>query len=165
MYVLLNLERRTFLFHFHTDHDIQVFCLGCSLLIVLAILIKLRSISILYEVTSVMTISLLIDTFLNKVIVEFLYQIVLTLEVNHRTGFTFLINKEQTWDMGIFSHFGIIGTEGRRDMHDTGTILCTECLTLHLHKLILTVLARKHLLRMSLSIGLHIIGSISINFS
>ena len=117
-----------------------------------------------------MSIARFVDTLSDEVVVELFHQIILTLKVNHRTGFTFFIYKEQTGDAGILSHLGIVSTKSRRDMHDTGTILCShiitgnhaESLTLHLHKLIFAVLTHEHLLRMSLSIGLHIVGGILI---
>ena len=172
MYVLLDLECRTLLLHLHTDDDIQVFCLGSSLLVVLTILIELRGIGILHVVACVMAVALFVDAGSDEVVVEFLHHVVLTLEVNHRTRLTFFINKEQTRDMGILSHLGIIGTEGRGDMYDTGTILSgdivtgdhTESLALHLHKLILTVLTHEHLLGMSGGVCFHIVGCILIEF-
>ena len=119
-----------------------------------------------------MAVAFLVDTCSHKVVVEFLHHVVLTLEVNHRTRLTFLIYKEQTRDMGILCHLGIIGTEGRGDMYDTGTILSgdivtgdhPESLALHLDELILTVLTHEHLLWMSSGISLHIVGSILIEF-
>ena len=172
MHVLLDLQSRTLLLHLHTDHDVQVFSLRSSLLIVLAVLIELRSIGILHIVASVMTITLFIHTLLNEVIVEFVHHIVLTLKVYHRTGLTFLIYKEETWYMGVLCDLGVVGTEGWSDMHDTSTILCghivarnhAECLALHLHELILAILTCEDLLRMSLSVCLHIVGSILVEF-
>ena len=173
MYMLLYLQRRTFLFHLHADHDVQVLCLRGSLLIILAIFVELRCIGILHIVTGMMAITCLVYTFGYEVIVEFLHHVVLTLQVNHRTSLTFLIYKEEAWDMSILGHLRVVSTKGRRDMHDTSTILCrhivswnhTESLTLHLDKLILAILTCKDLLGMSLGIGLHIVGSILIEFS
>ena len=96
-----------------------------------------------------MTITLFVHTLLNEIIVEFVHHIVLTLKVYHRTGLTFLIYKEEAWDVSILSNLGIVSTKGRRDMYDTSTILSgyviarnhTESLALHLHELILAVLA------------------------
>ena len=116
------------------------------------------------------TIACLIYTLRNEIIVEFVDHVVLTLQIDHRTCFTFFINKEETRDVGILSHLGIVGTESWRNMYDTGTILSghiitgdhSESLALHLDELILTVLASKHFLRMSLCISLYIVGSILI---
>ncbi len=74
--------------------------------------------------------------------------------------------------MGILGHLGVVGTKGRRNMHDTGTILSrhivtgdyAESLTLHLHELVLAVFADEDFLRMSLSIRLHIVGGILVEF-
>ena len=115
----------------------------------------------------------LVNTLCHKVIIEFVHHVVFTLKVYHRTSFTFLIYKEQTWDVGILSHLGIVGTKGWSDMYDTSTILSSnvvawdyaESLALHLNKLILAILASKHLLRMHSCILLHVVGSILIELS
>ena len=115
-------------------------------------------------------VALFVDTLCDKVIVEFIHYIVLTLQVYHRTCLTFLIYKEQARDMGILGHLRIVGTKSWCDMHDTGTILCghivtwnhTESLTLHFYELILTVLTHKNLLGMGFCVCLHIVGSICI---
>ena len=172
VHVLLDLECRTLLLHLHTDDDIQVFCLRSSLLVVLTILIELRGVGILHVVACVLAVAFLVDTGSDEVVVEFLHHVILTLEVNHRTRLTFFINKEQTRDMGILSHLGIVGTEGRSNMHDTGTILCcyiiarnhAEGLALHLDELILAVLAGKDFLRMGCGISLYIVGSVLVEF-
>ena len=173
MHVLLDLECGALLLHLHTDNDVQVLGLSGCLLVVLTILVELGCIGVLYVVASVVTVSLYIYTLLNKVIIQFVHYIVLTLEVDHWTCFTFLINKEQAWDVSILSHLGVIGTEGWSDMYDTSTILGSyivtrdyaECFALHLNKLILAILAGEYLLRMCCSILLNIVGSILIELS
>ena len=53
MHMFLYLEHRAILFHLHTYHDIEVFCLSSSLLIISATDIKLRTVGILYIVARV----------------------------------------------------------------------------------------------------------------
>ena len=170
VYVLFNLQRRTLLLHLHTDHDVQVLCLRSCLLIILAVLIEFWGVGVLHIVACMMAVTLLVHTLGDEVVIELVHHIVLTLQVNHRTRLTFLIDQEEAGDMGILGHLGIIGTKSRCDMHDTGTVLCchivtrnhTEGLTLHLHKLIFAVLTCEYLLRMGFRIGLHVVGCILI---
>ena len=70
--------------------------------------------------------------------------------------------------MGVLGYLGIVGTKGRGDMHDTGTVFCghvvtgddTESLALHLHEMILAILADKDFLGMSLGISIDELGLI-----
>ena len=118
-------------------------------------------------------VSSLINTLCYEVIVELVHNIVLTLKVDHWTCFTFLINKEQAWDVSILSYLGVVSTKGWSDMYDTSTILScyiiardyAESLALHLNKLILAILTCEYLLRMSSCVLLNIVGSILVELS
>ena len=107
-----------------------------------------------------MSVCLLVDASAYEVGIEIFDKIELTLEVNHWAGLALLINKVESWDVGILGYLGIIGTECRSDVHDTGTVIGsnvvaeddTESLAIHLNELIATILRSEHLLRMSSSI-------------
>ena len=107
-----------------------------------------------------MSVCLLVDASAYEVGIEVFDEIELTLEVNHRAGLALLINKAERRDVGILGYLGVISTECRSDMNDTGTVIGSnivaeddaESLAVHLNKLIATILRSKYLLRMSSSI-------------
>ena len=115
-----------------------------------------------------MTVLFDIDTVLDKILIKFVHWIVLSFKVDHWTGFTFFINKEEAWNRSIFSHLGIISTKCRSYMYNSRTIFScyvvtendTESLTFHFHELILTGLPFEDVFRVALSKGLHIISSV-----
>ena len=160
MHVLLALESLALLLQLVAEYDVQVFSLIRSLLVPDAIHIKLWVVGILHVAACVMSICLLVDASVHEVGIEVFDEIELTLEVNHWAGLALLINKVESWDVGILSHLGIIGTECRSDVNDTCTVIgsnvvaedYTESLTLHLDELIATILRSEQLLRMSSSI-------------
>ena len=172
VYMLLYLEGNTLLLHFHADHNVQVFSLIGSLLIILTIHIEFRSVSVLHIVTCMTAIALYIHASLHEVIVQLLHHVVLTLQVHHWTSFTFLINKEKRRHFSIFGHFGIISTKGRRNVYDTRTIICRHIVArdhaegafLHLHETVLAILTYEYFFRMSCSILFHEIRRIAIQF-
>ena len=94
MDMLLNLEYRAILLHFHADNDIQIFSLGCGLLVIFPIFIKLWRISILHVITGMMAIRFHINTFFDKIYIKLVYQIVFSLKIDHRACLTLLVNKE-----------------------------------------------------------------------
>ena len=158
--MLLTLESLARLLQLIAEYDVQVFCLIRSLLVPDTIHIKLWVVGILHVVACMMSVCLLVDASAYEVGIEVFDEIELTLEVNHWAGLALLINKVESWDVGILSHLGIIGTECRSDVNDTSTVIgsnivaedYTESLTLHLDELIATILRSEHLLRMSSSI-------------
>ena len=160
VHVLLALESLALLLQLVAEYDVQVFSLIRSLLVPDAIHIKLWVVGILHVAACVMSICLLVDASVHEVGIEVFDEIELTLEVNHWAGLALLINKVESWDVGILSHLGIIGTECRSDVNDTCTVIGSnvvaedyaESLTLHLDELIATILRSEHLLRMSSSI-------------
>ena len=119
-----------------------------------------------------MAVCLLVHASCHEVVVEFLYRVELTLEVNHRTCFALLINKVKSRDVGVLCHLGVISTEGRSDVYDTRTVVRSyvvaedyaECLFLHLHKLVASVLRSKYLFRMSCCIFCYECGSEVVQF-
>ena len=60
----------------------------------------------------------------HKLFGQFVHQVILTLQVNHRACLASLINKEKRGDTGVFGHLGVISTEGWCNMHDTCTVVC-----------------------------------------
>ena len=123
VHVLLALECLALLLQFVAEHDVQVFSLIRSLLVPDTIHIKLWVVGILHVVACVMSVCLLVDTSVHEIVIEVFDEIELTLQVNHWAGLTLLINKVEGRDVGILSHLGIIGTECRSDVHDTGTVI------------------------------------------
>ena len=95
MHMLLDFEGTTFLFQLQREHDVQVLCLGSRLLIVFTIDIELRSICILHIVACMTTVEVEVHTLIDERLCQFLHQIVLTLEVNHRSCFSTFIDHEQ----------------------------------------------------------------------
>ena len=170
VHMLLYLKCDTLLLHLHAEHHIQVFGLVGCLLIVLTINIELRSISILHVVTCMTAITSHVHTSLHEVIVQLFHHIVLTLQVHHRTSFTFLINKEERRYFSIFGHLGIISTKGRGNVYDTRTIVCSyivarnhaEGTFLHFHEAVLAILTRENFLRINFGIFLHKVRCIAI---
>ena len=144
VHMLLYLECFARLFHLHADSDVQVFSLCCSLLIILAIDIKLWCISVLNELSLMKSISCFVNTLFNKLVRKFLMQVILALQVNHWSCLAIARNHEQRWNTCCLSHLLVISTEGWSDMNDTCTVLCgniiarnnAERLVLHLNKLV-----------------------------
>ncbi len=56
-------------------------------------------------------------------------QIEFALQIHHGASLSPPVDHEQRGDTGSLGHFGIIGTECRSDMHDTGTILGGDIIT------------------------------------
>ena len=165
--MLLNLPCCALLLHLHTNHDVEVFSLCGSLLVVFAVDIKFWLVCVLHVVARMMSIGFTVHTSSNEVVVEFRLYIVFTLKVNHRACFTFFIYKEERRYMGILCHLGVISTECGCDVHNTRTVFCcdivagdyAECTFLHLYKLILACLRGKHLLGMLVGISCGILRS------
>ena len=143
--MLLNLIDRALLLHLQRKDNIQILSLAGSLLII-TVDIELRVVGILHVVACMVSISLYVDTLLQELRSEGIHYVVFTLQVNHRTGLTHLVDHKQRGDTGILSHLGVVGTKGRSDMHDTCTIIGShivsgnhaESLILHLDKTIIT---------------------------
>ena len=95
MHMLLDFEGTTLLFQLQREHDVQVFCLSSRLLIVFTIDIELRSIRIFHIVASMTTVEVKVYTLIYERLCQFLHQIVLSLEVYHRTCFSTFIDHEQ----------------------------------------------------------------------
>ena len=120
--MLLSSERLAILLEGDAEVDIEVIVGESSSLIIAAILGVSRIVSILDKTAGILTISLLIDASIDKRQGEILGEIELTGEVDHRTSFPLAIDHKQGRDRSGLSHFGVVGTESRCDMHDTGTI-------------------------------------------
>ena len=143
--VLLNLERRSLLFHLQTEHHIQVHILVGSFLIVLASLIVFGVVGVLDEVAAMLPITV-VHTELDKLLVHVVLHKVFTCEVHHWTGVASLVDDEEGRDACILCHLRVISTKGWSDVYDTCTILCghivtrnhTECFVfLHYHLVVL----------------------------
>ena len=156
VHVLLYLEGRALLLHLHADDDVQVLILLGAFAVPDTVLVIFRVVGVLHVVAGMMAVESLVNTTVEEVLVELVDDIVLTLEVNHRTGLAFLVYEVEAGDSGILGHLGIVGTEGRRDVHDTGTVLCcnvvaednAEGLVGHLHEGVDAILTLEGLLRM-----------------
>ena len=119
VHMLLNLECLVGLLHHHADLHIKCFvfvCLG-------------RIISILHELAFPLAIQIHIDFLCHKLLIQLLKLIELSCQIDHRTKFTFLVNQMQWRYAGSFGHLSIIRTKSRRNMHDTGTVLCRHIIS------------------------------------
>ena len=166
--MLFYLEGSALHLHLHADNNIQVIGFLRRFLVPYSVGIILRIIGILDIVTGVMSVSFHIDAMLYEVLVEFIEHIVFTLEIHHRTCLPLLVDQVKSGHMSILGNLGIISTEGRGDVHNTGTILCghivtgdnSEGLALHLHETILAVLTDEDLVGMRLGISIDEVGLI-----
>ena len=146
MHMLLDFEGTTLLFQLQREHDVQVLCLSSRLLIVFTIDIELRSIRILHIVACMTTVEVEVHTLVDERLCQFLHQIVLSLEVYHRTCFSTFIDHEQRGNASILGHLRVISTEGRSDMYNTSTIVDgyivarddAESQLAHLYELVVT---------------------------
>ena len=123
--VLLYLEGRSFVLHFDAHLNVEVHLLCCSLLVVLAAFVELRVVGILHKVAAVMPITV-VHAGLHEVLVHIVLHEVLAREVNHRTRITCLVDNEEAGDACILCHLGVVGTKGRSDVHDAGTVFCSD---------------------------------------
>ena len=170
--MLFNLQGGALLLHFHTYLDIQVFSLCCSCLVIFSVLVEFRLIRVLHVVARMLCIRFFVHTAFHEIHVKFIHEVVFSLKVNHRSGFTFLIYKEERRYFGVFSHLGVVGTECRGDMNDTCTVVGgdivsgyhPESLAFHFHELVLAVFSVKHLLRMLFGIFLYIVSRETVEF-
>ena len=149
VHMLFYAEGSTFLFHLDGHDDIEVHLLGCSLFVVLAVLVILRVIGILYVGSTVFPVAFA-NACLHEVGPHVLAYKVFSLEVHHGTGITSLIYHKQAGYACIASHFGIIGTECGSDVYYACTILGghivawydAECIFRTVHHLIVLQVAR-----------------------
>ena len=172
MHVFLYSQGCSFLFHLHAYHDIEVFGLGGSLFVIFATHIEFGFVCVFDIVASVLGIEGFVYACADEVVVEFINSIVFSLEINHRSGFTFFIYKEERRNTSILCYLGIVGTECWSDMHDASTVICghivtrddTESAVCHFHECVFSVFATEHLVWMLFSIIFHEGGSIVVYF-
>ena len=170
--MLFYLQCSALLLHLHTYLDIQVFSLCRSRLVIFSVLVEFRLICVFHVVAFMFCISVTIHTAFHEIHVKFIYEVVFSLKVYHRSGLTFLIYKEERRYFGIFCHLGVIGAERRGDMNDTCSVVCCdivsgyypESLAFHFNEPVLTVFPVKHLLRMLFSVFLDIVSGEAVEF-
>ncbi len=140
--VFLRSESFSRLLHLHAETHIEILFLGSGGLVIFSILRETRIIGILHILSGMTSIFTRIYTFLNEFRREILYKIEFTLKIYHGTRLAASVYHEQRGDIRSFCHFGVISTECRSYMNDTGTIVCgdiistndTERTFCHLHK-------------------------------
>ena len=163
MHVLLYLKSHPFLLHLHADDDVKVFSLFTGFLVPHTILVKFGCISILHIVSGMMPVGFLIHAGSYEVVIKFAKLVIFSLQINHWTGFPFLVDKKKTGNISFSRNFGIICTEGGSNMYNARTIFCghiitgnyTKSLTFHLNEAISSILTRKYLISMLLRILLN----------
>ena len=159
--MLFYLECSTFLLHFHTYNDIQILSLFCCCLIIFSTFVETGVVCILHIITSMMTICFYIDALLQEGLIAIIQFIEFTLQIDHRASFSSLIDNKQMRNARILCNLGIISTECRSNMYDTGTVFCSdivtrdysECLLADFHECIFTNLEK--ILRMCSCKRLH----------
>ena len=129
VHVLLHLEGLVRLLHLHADIDIQRLSSLRGFLVILAIYGELRIVGILHPTPFIFFIFSDVYTFSHKLFIQFVQQVELTRQVYHRARLPLLVNHKQRRNTGRFCHESIIRTKGRRDMHDTRTILYGHIIT------------------------------------
>ena len=129
MHVFLYSQGCSFLFHLHAYHDIEVFSLGGSLFVIFATHIEFGFVCVFDIVASMLGIEGFVYACADEVVVEFINSIIFSLEINHRSGFTFFIYKEERRNTSILCYLGIVGTECWSDMHDASTVFCGHIVT------------------------------------
>ena len=120
--VFLCTEETSVTFHLHTEVEIERLRFRCSSLVVLAVDGELRVIGILHPSSGILAVQVGIDVGFYPLLIEVFYLPVLTGKINHRTGTVVLGLHVKPRHAGCVTHFLIVGTKGRRDMHDTGTV-------------------------------------------
>ena len=122
--MLFNLESNATLLHHHTKGDIECFGFCSGNIIILAVNSILGVVSILHIRTGKFLIQILIDAVVYKILVKLIDRPEFTCKINHRTGFALLVHHKQRRNACSLCHKGIIGTESRRNVYNTCTILC-----------------------------------------
>ena len=122
--MLLNLEHRPLLLHEHAEADVDVLCLEGFLLVVAVVSPKVRFVvCVLDELPCPRSIEFGVDAVIDKLLVEFVSQPVFASEVYHWSRLTVLGNHIQCRYAGGFGYSFVVGTEGRRDMYYSCTIV------------------------------------------
>ena len=119
MDVFLNLEHLILRLQVHTDADIQRLVLVGQCLVVGILHITASKLAPLFHVHIV----------LHEFFVKILDREVLTLQINHRTFLSFLVDEHDGTDTGLLGYEGIVSTEVGSNMHDTGTVVCGHIVT------------------------------------
>ena len=120
--MLLDAEGCALLLHLDDQHHVEVHVLGRSLLVVLAVLVVFGVVSVLHIVAAMLPVGLA-NALLHKVGTHVLTHEVASLEVHHGSGVACLVYYEEAGNACITCHLGVIGTKGRRDVHNAGTVL------------------------------------------
>ena len=119
MDMFFDLEDLALLFKHHADRDIErLISIG-----------QLRIIRILHKTACILPIGLGIHIRCHEIGIEILQHEELTGTIDHRLPFARFINNYQRNNILLFGYAIIVGTEGRRNVDDTGTILRSHIVT------------------------------------
>ena len=91
--MLFYLPSRAVLLHLHTDDDVEVLCFRGALLVIHVVHVVLGVVCVLDIGSGVVAIGCLVYAVSLEGLVQFLGQIILSLQIDHGTGFALLINK------------------------------------------------------------------------
>ena len=127
--MLFSLECQSLLFQHHADIYVERFSSLCSLFIVFSVYSELRVVCVLHPTAFIFLVFFYIDTFLYESLIQFLHQVELTGQVNHRTSLAFLVNHEQRRNTCRTSHVRIVRTKCRCNVYDTRTVFCSDIIT------------------------------------
>ena len=117
--MFFDLEDLALLFKHHADRNIERL-IGIG---------QLRIIRILHKTARILPISFGIDIRCHEIGIKILQQEELTGTIDHRLPFTRFIYNHQRSDILLFGYAVIVGTKGRRNVYDTGTILRSHIVT------------------------------------
>ena len=124
VYVLFDFECLVVLFQHHADIHVQrLGCLG-SFFIVFAVHGELRVVGILDPPAFVFLVFVHVNAGLYECLVQFIHAVEFSCEVNHRAGFSFLVEHEKRRNTGSLCHESVIRTEGRGDVYNACTVFC-----------------------------------------
>ena len=121
--VLLDFKDRPLLFHIYTQAHVDILgLLGFQFVVVVPVPEVLLIVAVLDILSCPGGVEFAIEIPLHEMLIQFIYQPILTREVHHRTRLTVLGHHIESRHAGGLSHLLIVGTKGRSDMHDTRTI-------------------------------------------
>ena len=121
--MLLDFKDRPLLFHIYTQAHVYILgLLGFQFVVVVSVPEVLLIVAVLDILSCPGGVKFAIEIPLHEMLIQFIYQPVLTREVHHRTRLTVLGHHIESRHAGGLSHLLIVGTKGRSNMHDTRTI-------------------------------------------
>ena len=123
MYVLLDLEGLRGGLHLHADVDVERLGRSGGLLVVPAVHGELRVVGVLHPAALVFPVAIDIDALADETLVEFVKQVELALQIDHRARLALAVDHEERGNACGAGYEGVVGTERRRDVYDTRTVL------------------------------------------